>query len=260
MSKIFGKLTTDNLEQAEDRLGGGIEALPTDAYDATIKMMYVTQSSGGATAMNIVTDIGGKEVKFQEWITNKKGENFYEDKNDPKKRNPLPGFTNVNDICLLTTGEELSEQDTEEKVVKIYNFEERKEIPTQVPVIVGTIGKKIKLGVLREITAVQKRDDSGEYVDQFDDSGKLKTRVQNTLDKAFHAETGRTVNEYRQEVETPEFLTAWTEKNKGKDRNRVRSSEAGAPGGATGSGRPSPFAAAGAAGGGEKKKSLFGAK
>lgn len=258
MSKMFGKLTTDNLEQAEDRLGGGAEAVPSNAYDATIKMMYVTTSSGGAMAMNIVVDAAGKELKFQEWITNKKGENFYPDKNDPKKKNPLPGFTNVNDICLLTTGEELCEQPTEEKIVKIYNFEEKKEIPTPVQVLTNTIGAPIKLGVLREISAVQKKDDSGEYADVLDDNGKVKTRTQNVLDKVFHAETGRTVNEYKHEVETAEFLTAWVERNKDKDRNRVKSSGEGAAGGATGSGRPSPFGAA--AQGGEKKKSLFGAK
>lgn len=253
MTKMFSKLTSDTLEETQDRLGGGMEAIATDAYDATIKMMYVTTAASGAMAMNIVVDIAGKEHRFQEWITNKKGENFYPDKQDAKKKQPLPGFVTVEDICLLTTGEGLSEQDVEEKTVKIYNFEEKKDIPTPVPVVVNTIGKQIKIGVLREITQVQKKDDSGEYVDQFNEDGSPKTRTQNQIDKIFHPETGRTVNEYRHEVETAEFLTAWLERNKGKDRNRVKDSK-GAAAGASGSGRP------GAPAGGEKKKSLFGAK
>ena len=260
MGKLFSKLTTDNLEETQDRLGGGNEALPTDAYDATIKMMYVTTAASGAMAMNIVVDIAGKEHRFQEWVTNKQGENFYPDKQDPKKKMPLPGFTTVEDICLLVTGEGLSDQDAEEKTVKIYNFEEKKDIPTPVPVLTATINKPIKLGVVREIVPVQKKGDSGSYEDQFDENGKLKTRTQNTIDKVFHPETGRTVNEYRHEVETPEFLTAWIERRQGKDNDsKVRNASSnGASGGASGSGRPSPFGAGAA--GGEKKKSLFGAK
>ena len=80
--------------------------------------------------------------------------------------------------------------------------------------------------------------------------GALKP--QNTIDKAFHHETGRTVNEYRHEVETAEFLPAWIERNKGKDRNRAKGLEGGT-GGASGSGRPG----AGGPGQQQAKKSLF---
>lgn len=252
MGKMFSNLTTDNLEQSEDRLGGGFEALPSGVYDGKIKLAYVGHAnSSKATSINLHIDVDGKEVRETIWITNRDGENFYVDKQDAKKRHPLPGFTTVDDICLLTTGEGLADQDFEEKIVKQYDATERKEMNKPAKVAINLLGKAIKIGLLREIVDKQKKDDSGNYVN----TGE--TRTENTIDKVFHPETGRTVNEYRHEVETAEFLKAWEEKNAGKDRNKATGLSGGAGGGATGTGRPNPF---GQAAGGEPKKKLFGAK
>lgn len=253
MGKMFSNMTTDTLEQAEDRLGGGYEAMPSGIYTGTIKLAYVGQAaSSKATSINLVIDVNGKDLRETIWITNRDGENFYVDKNDSKKKHPLPGFTTVDDICLLATGEGLSEQDFEEKIVKQYDPTERKEMNKPAKVAVNLLGKEIKLGVIREINDKQKKDDSGKYVN----TGE--TRTENTIDKVFHVETGRTVNEYRHEVETAEFLKAWDEKNTGKDRNKATGLGGGAGGGATGSGRPNPFGGGAAAG--EPKKKMFGAK
>lgn len=245
MTKMFGNLTNDGLEQAEDRLGGsGFDPIPSGVYDATIKLAYVGKaSSSNASSITIVADINGKELRETIWVTDRDGNNFYADKQDPKKKIPLPGFTLINDICLLTTGDDLSEMAFEEKVIKVYDPAERKEVNKPTPVAVDLLNKQIKLGVLRQIVDKQKKDDSGKYVN----TGE--TRTENTIDKAFHAESGRTVNEFIHKVEEAEFMKAWKERNDGKDRNRARGLEGGA-GGASGVGRPG-------AAGGQAKKSLF---
>lgn len=245
---IFKKLTTDNLEETEDKLGGSFDAVPSDAYLAVIKNAYAGETQAGATNVTLIADLNGTEYRETIYITNREGNNYYLSKDDKKTKIPLPGFTTINDICLLTTGEELSDQETENKMVKVYNFDEKKELPTEVPVITSLLGKEVKLGILREVSNKQKRGDDGEYHDVYDDNGKPVLRTTNTINKVFHAETGRTVNEYRHEVEEPEFLKAWTERNQGKDRDRTNKGAAGS--GASGSGKP----------GGEKsaKKKLFG--
>lgn len=251
MTKMFSNMTGEALEQAEDRVGGGFQAIPTGIYDATITMAYAIQSAGGAHGIVLLADVGGKELRETIYITNRKGENFYPDKNDSSKKMPLPGFTLVDDICLLTTGEPLAEQSTDEKKVKVYDPNQKKEVPTDVPVLTGLLGQKIKLAVLRVIEDKQKKGDDGNY------HNTGETRTINQIDKALHAETSRTVNEYRHEVETPEFHDEWvkariTSRNGDTDVNRSTGGGAGGGAGASGSGRP------GGAGTGAPKKKLFG--
>lgn len=242
---LFQNLTTEGLEESKDVLGGGsFDPVSSGVYDCTIKLAYVGSSqSSKATCINVVAVADGKEVREQVWVTNRNGENFYADKEDKSKRNPLPGFTLINDLCLLTTGQPLSDQDAETKVVKLYDFNERKEVPTEVQCLTALHGQPVKLGILRQIVNKQKKDANGVYKDT------NETRTENVIDKVFHAETARTVQEYMHEVETPEFMTAWAERNTGKDRNRAKEvTDSGI--GQAGTGMPG---AAGAA-----KKNLFG--
>lgn len=252
MTKLFSNQKTDGLQDQGDRLGGN-EPFEQAIHDATIKVAYAGQAASGAQNVTLVADIGGREYRETLYYTNRNGENFFlQDKKDPNSaKNPLPGFTTINDICLLTTGEELSDQDTEEKVVKVYNFDERKEVPTPVQVIVALTGQKIKLGILKVKEFKQKKNDAGVYVDT------QETRITNSIDKVFHAETLRTVTEYRQEVQTPEFHDAWDKRNTGKERDKTAGAKSN---GASGTGRPGglPGASGGASGNGQPKRKLFG--
>lgn len=245
---IFKKLTTEGAELAGDRLGGFV-TYPTAVYDAVIKMAYAGKSPAGALNLTIIADLDGKEFRETIYVTNKAGENTYPDKQDAKKKQLMPGFITVNDLCLLTTGVGLNEQDTEEKMVKIYNATEKKEVPTAVEALTGLIGQKVKLGILRTKSFKQKKNDSGAYVDT------AETRLENSIDKVFHAESGRTVTEYLHEVDPGEFMPAWDAKNKGVDRDKTIGAAAIGAGGLGGSGRPGLGGAAG--GSSPAKKSIF---
>lgn len=244
--KMFGNMTTDGLEQVGDRLGGG-GVLDSDLYTGTVKLAYAGKAASGAQSVTVVIDFGGREYREAFWITNKAGQNFYADKNDPKKKQPLPGFTSVDDLCLLTTGLPLEDQDVEDKVIKIYDFEQKKDLPTNVPVLVQVIGKPISAAILKQVVDKQKKDDRGEY------RNTGETREENIVDKFFHADSARTVSEIRDGKETGIFAGRWVEKNKGTVRNKAKGSEgkAGVPGGGTSGFTPGAGAA-------PQRKSLFG--
>ena len=246
MNAIFGDLTTDGLEEAQDRLGG-FQPLDSNAYDTKIKAMYAGQADSGARSVTVIADCDGRELRETVYITNKKGENFFLNKNDQTKKVPLPGFTLIDHICLITTGKPLAEQTTEEKVVKVYDRDAGGEVPTSVPMLVDCIGQDITLGVLRQLENKSKKVD-GKYVDT------AETREINLIDKVFDTKTKMTVVEAQNKAKEPEFYEAWLDKNKGEIRDR-RTIKDGEGGDAGNSGRPASKPAA-ASGGGERK-SLF---
>lgn len=233
---MFNTLTNDGLEEAQDRLGG-FAALETNAYTGKIKAAYAGVSGGGAKSVTVILDIGGgKEYRETFYVTNKKGENFYLNKQDPTKKVPLPGFTVVDDICLVTCGKNLSQLTLEDKVFKIYDADAKKELPKSVPALVEIIGMEVTLGILKEI--VNKTEKVGDkYVPV------AETRDQNVTDKVFHTETKMTVAEGRAGAEKASFYDSWLERNKDKTRDRRELKDgqagvAGAPGAAPVAGQP----------------------
>ena len=240
---LFNKLTSDGLEESQDRLGG-FSPFDSDIYIGTIKVAYAGTSSGGATSVSVVVDADGKEYRETFYVTNKKGENFFISQD--KKKVPLPGFTVVDDICLIASGKPLANQETEEKVIKLYDFEQRAEVPKSVPVLTDLIGQKIALGILKQLENKNAKNAAGEY------EATEETREVNVVDKVFHPEMKLTVAEARNGKEDPEFWDKWVEKNKGTVRDKTEkkaSGNAGAP--------PKPAAAGGTA---APRQSLFGKK
>jgi hypothetical protein len=238
----FGNLGTDGLEEARDSLGGG-GALESGLYTGKIKLAYAGASSGGARFLAIVVDVNGRDYRETLYVTNKAGENYY---TRGDKKIPLPGFTTANDIALLSTGQPLGAQDIQEKVAEIYNFDERKEIPTKVQAVTSIMGKSITLGILKVIEDKTKKN---ETTGTYEPTGE--TRDVNVIDKVFHTDTGKTVSEFTTKAEKAEFKDRWAEKHTGKTQNKAK--------GATG--KPGvPGQAAGIPGGASKapSKSLFG--
>lgn len=252
MNNMFGNLTTDGVEESQDRLGG-FRVLETDAYTGTIKAAYAGKSANSnSQSVTIILEHDGGEYRETFWVTNKNGENFYVDARDNNKKKPLAGFTHIDDICLVTTNKGLSQQATEDKVMNIYDPDQKKELPKSVPMLVELLGKKVTLGILKELRNKQAKDGNGVYQDTAD------SREENSTDKVFHFPSNLTVVEARKQIQTPTFYGAWVERNRGQTRDR-RSIKDGAAGGQAGrTGRPGgapPTAQGGAA----KTTSLFGA-
>lgn len=247
---LFSNLNRDGLEETRDSLGSG-GAVETDAYDATIKMAYALTSKGGAQGVALTLDLGGRDYRETLWITNKKGENFYLNKNDKTKKIPLPGFVVMDDICLVTVEKDLEAvgETAEEKVVNVYDFEAKKEVPTKVPVLVELLGQQVTVGIQKTLENKTQDDGKGNYVAIAD------TREVNSIDKVFHTETRGTVNEVKNEQTLGEFYEKWVERNKGttRDRREIKDGQGGTVG------RPGQ-AAPTAAGSTAPRTSLFGKK
>lgn len=235
---MFDNLKSDDsIQQEKDTLGGG-GVLDSGLYDLDVDHAYVSKSSGGAMALNLkMSNKQGQRLSAQLWMTSgdsKGNKNYYEGKDGTKSY--LPGFALANALCLLTVGKEISQLSPEEKVIPIYDFDAKKELPTKVNAVVDLFGKTITVGVLKEL--VDKNKDTGTV----DSNGKKiyaatgETREQNEIDKFFRAKDGLTVAEIRGGQATADFKTAWSEKNTGVVRNKAKGATTG--GSATGVAKP----------------------
>ena len=244
---MFGNLTTDGLQESQDRLGG-ISVFSTDIYIGTVKALYAGKSSGGATSVTLIADLNGKEYTETLYVTNKDGQNWFANKQDNTKKVPLPGFTVVDDICLIATGEPLAAQETEEKVVKVWDSEAKKEMPKSVPMITAALGKPIALGIQKTLANKQTKVGT-DYVPN------AETREENHIDKVYHPEMKLTVAEARAGQDVAQFWDAWLLKNKDqvRDKRTIKDGEAGNSG-APSKAPPKPGTPAGQ----PARKSLFG--
>jgi hypothetical protein len=242
MSNLFGNAVNDlaGAEKEKDVLGGRRKLFPTGAYDAKVDVAYVTTSSGGAKALNFIFKVGDQNHRETVYVTNRKGEVFY---TKDGKKHALPGYSLVNALCKLAIGKELSALSFEKKIVKIYNFEQKKEIPTEVDVAVELTGAAINIGIENILENKQAKDQAGAY------QPIAETREVNEWTRVFHPTTGQTVNEY-DEQRTAEFKSLWLKEFEGKQRDKTDKSLKAATPAAGGA----PSGNAGPAAG----KSLFG--
>jgi len=253
---LFKNLTTTGLEENEDRAGGGFSARETDVYAGKIKVAYAGQSDGGAHNVTLLIAMAdGNEYRETVYITNKKGENFFLNKDDKSKKIALPGFTTIDDICQVCADKVLADMVAEDKVVQIYDYGAKKELPKSVPVLIELTGKDVLLGIKN--TLVNKKGPAPDYVPT------AEPRNENNIEKVFHPILRVTVVEAKKaaagEVPVAEFIDVWLEKNKGKtqDKRSIKDGEG------VQSGRPrSAGVHPGAASNGAStaRKSLFGAQ
>lgn len=155
--------------------------------------------------------------------TAKGGKNYYERDGE---RHYLPGYINANALALLTVGKEISELDTETKVVSVYNKELKAEAPTKVEVPMDLIGQKILVGLIKETVSKNVKNAAGDYVPTDE------TRDQNVIDKLFRASDNKTTAEIRAKAEEASFYETWSSKWSGNTRDRT--SKQAAHGAATG--------------------------
>lgn len=214
--------TSNDVQDEVDSLGGFI--LDSGYYDFIIDMVYLDTAKSGAISSNwIFKNPEGRILRQQLWMTSGQAKgclNYYVDKNDKKQY--LPGFLQANGICQLSIGKELSELSPEEKVVNVYDFELRKDVPTPKQVITELLGAEISLGVLKQVVDKNVKNDAGEYVPSGD------TREENIIDKVFRTKDGLTMAEVKAGATEADFKQKWIDKNTGTVRQRAK--------GATGAG------------------------
>jgi len=226
-------------ESTSDFIGGGSYLLESGVYDMTIETAYLGQSKGGATSLNLQFKGDNNEnLSSTIYVTSgtaKGGLNTYLDKEGKKQY--LPGFVQGNDLCLLAVGKDIGALDTTDKVVKVYSYEKKADVPTNVAMLMDLIGSKVKVGVIKQTVDKNVKNDAGQYVP----SGEF--RDENEINLFFHNESNKTVKEILAKVDDASFIELWKAKWDGVVRNRAKGiagSTPGAPQKAAG-GSPSLF-------------------
>lgn len=204
---LFGTGATGTVEQEQDY---SKRTLDTDAYPGVLTMAFAGAAASGARFVTLMFKLdNGKDYSEQIYISNKNGGNTYE---KDGKQHYLPGFQLVNNIALLTTGKGLFELagEVETRTVKLYDWDAKKELPTDVPAIIPMMGKRVLLGITEEEyekTNYNKDTNTREYIGE--------VRVKNSINKAYHPDTRQSVVELRDGAEAS-ALDGWLKSNKGK--------------------------------------------
>lgn len=212
--------TSDEEIQESGDYVGGVFTHPNGEYTMRIDAAYLGQSQGGANSLTLhFSEVeGNRQHRETLWITSgqaKGQKNYYI--NQKGEKHFLPGMETANQLCLIVTGKKLAQQAHDNKMVSIWNYEQRKEVPTEVPVLTDLVGEEVRLvlGKIRE-NKTQKVD--GEYIDT------NEAREFNEIVK-FVTPNGRTVTEARAEMEEAEWLPKWLDRFEGKDYFRDKFKE-----------------------------------
>lgn len=227
---------SSNLAEERDFVGKKKFTLDSDIYDFTIKVAYVTKSVSGALALNVVLDDGqGNEMKNTIYFTTNAANGtrtYYIDKND-KSEQPLPGYSVANAICVFGAKMKLDNALTkiQQKAVKIWNSEAKKEVPTEVDVITPLTGAKVKMAVQEVIEdATSKNATTGKW----EPNGKVRTI--NDITKVMRSSDSFTMVEAKAKAEEAVFAPSWLEANKGKPYDKSTGQKAAGSSGGAGAG------------------------
>lgn len=223
MSLLSNLKSDDSIAQERDSVGNG-GPLDAGLYPCTISLAYLIKSAGGAVGLvlNAKTD-GGREIRQTLWMTSgtaKGGKNYYEKEGE---KHYLPGFNLANSLALLTVGKEISELDTETKVVNAYSPEAKAEVPTKVEMLVDLLNKDIIIGLIKQtVDKTAKNESTGQYEPTGD------TRDENEIDKLFRSRDRMTTSEIRAKATEAAFIALWEAKHAGQVRNKAKGASASA--------------------------------
>lgn len=162
MGNIFANKKAVKDEKVEDDFIGGGGVLDTDIYPGTIKYAYIGKApKSEARNCTLCVVVNGKEVTRQVWMTNKAGDVTYT--KDGETHN-LPGYNQINSLAMMLLSKEIGDCEVEEKTLKLYDFDARKEVPQAVECFVELHGKDLQVAIQRQtIDKTEKNDSTGDY-------------------------------------------------------------------------------------------------
>ena len=197
MGNIFAKAKPAKGEKVEDDYIGGGGTLETDIYPAEIKYAYIGSSSkSDAKCLNLSLKVNGLEINRMIWMTNGKGEVTYKDKKTGEEKN-LPGYNQVNSLCMLLVSKEVGDMEVEEKTLNLYDYESKKELPQAVDCFVELHGLKMMVAIQKQIVD---KTEKNEATGDFDPTGE--TREINEFIKFFPEDRLVTISEVAHYVES----------------------------------------------------------
>jgi len=232
--------TSASVEVETDTLGGS-RLLDSGIYNLTIKTAYLGMTRNEGYSFNIEAETPeGVPVRQTMYVTSGKAKGVKNTYTKNGKDFYLPDFITANAICELSLDKSIGDLQTEVKVIKMYDFESKKEMPTEVNMYVDLIGAVFSAGILKKVTDKNEKNGEGAYV------ATGETRESNVIDKIFRASDGLTKSEIVSGVTDATFFPKWKEKWDGKVQNQSKGVRDASLGGGGTAGAP-----------GAPKKSLF---
>ena len=224
MSLLQGLVVPENLEKEDT---SAFEPLPSGIYEAVIHQAYVKQSPKGAKAIDLTLRIPSrKNFQIQEdiYFTNKKGEVFWT-KNGLK--NPLPGYSKVDELCQIVAGVRLPEMTEEKKLVQRWSKDAKALVPEQVDTLPDLLDQPVTIVVLeKKLNKTQDRGD-GVWVDTND------VLIKNEIQKFLRDSDGLCLTEINSGSTKRAYAERWLARNEGLIKDTYKPVANAAPAAAT---------------------------
>lgn len=208
MSFLKKLKTADKVEAPTDRLGGS-NVRKSDVNTFVFKNMYFLPSDKGAMMCYVtLTDESGQDYREALCVASGDAKDNSPTYVNNGKTYFLPGYNIVNAMTMLVLETDITDIETETNVVKHYDKGAKKEVPTEVEVVVDIIGQSVQLAIKHAAKNKQEQV-NGKWVDI------NEKREFNEIDSVFHEGTDQTLSEALEELEAT-HKEAWLTKNKDK--------------------------------------------
>lgn len=210
-------IETDVVPEDSDYIPESREyTVASNVYPTKILLAYMDESVGGAKCLKLIFEAEPfKEFKFNQTLyltsgLSKGQKTSYTDTSGVKR--PLPGFSMADHLSLVTTGKHIHELSTEVKVIKLWSYDKKAEVPTQVQALTDLIGKVFEAGIYKNVENKKIKIDNNWVPTS-------KKREYNEVAKIFNVD-GLTVAEMNAKATKPEFKDKWIAKYENKDMGK----------------------------------------
>lgn len=206
------KLGKDVQREKTDRVGG-VQIHPSDFYVAKVKALYLTETKNGATMANVILEMpDGSEYKEMQCVARMvDGESSATYTKDGRQY-PLPGFDMIDDLLQLAADESLEDADTEDKYVKVYNNDTKREEDTEVDFYTQVIDKEIGV-VLKHVK--KNKYKGGKEINEAIETNEISKFV-DPEERATVAELIADSEEDADEPTAGTYVDKWLDKYKGQ--------------------------------------------
>lgn len=214
------KIDADVVNEQERMPSGsdGSWLLDSGVYPMVIDVAFYTTADSGAVALNVHY----KSVEFSKYVREKywvlsgnaKGnKNYYIDSEG--KKHLLPDMQRANELANLVTGKDLGDLETDDRVLNLWSYDAKAEVPTKVKVLPDLLGVTVQAGVLKIVDNKRTQNGAGEWV------ATNEKKETNEVSKIF-TEDGFTLAERNAKETETKYLDAWKAKHEGNDVNRFK--------------------------------------
>ena len=216
---FFADMAPDaEIKEEIDSVGSTFGVVESGLYKLKIKAAYIKVATSKAVGVVLELETFDNAIISQTlWVKSgeKKGcKNFYTSKDGEKHY--LPGYNQMNALCLLTVGKNLSEMETASQIIDIYDYAVKGNIPTEVDMLTELLEKEIIAGVIKQVVNKNALDiNTNTY------QPTAETREENEIDKFFRERDQLTVTEIKAEVKEATFYNKWYDRWGGKTRDKT---------------------------------------